>query len=195
MRLGTVLWCLTLPALSLAAGGPPELERRKNMTDHTKPQPTAPGDDPSQARFMPADTDRGHLSAWFAAYDARTRAGDLEGMASMVLFPLAVVTDDSRGEGHAEAWTREEFLETMAEATKGTPPDLELRSERTPFYLTDDLVVVATEATMTFGGQQQTMRYVDILVKRDGTWLLQTMAQGGWGNLLKARRAKASAGR
>jgi hypothetical protein len=33
----------------------------------------------------------------------------------------------------------------------------------------------------TAGGTTHRLRYADLLVKRDGRWLFQTMVQGGWG--------------
>jgi hypothetical protein len=40
------------------------------------------------------------------------------------------------------------------------------------------------------GTQEQTMRYADVLVKVDGKWKFQTMAQSGWGDMLKAQKAR-----
>lgn len=132
---------------------------------------------------------RQSIDAWFARYDHLSKAGDVEGMADMAAFPLQVVTDDSEGNGYAESWTRDRFVETMAEAMRGTPDNMQMDAVRTPFLLTESLAVVITDATVTIGGDVQTMRYADILVKHDGEWRFQTMAQGGWGDMLKAQRA------
>jgi hypothetical protein len=130
------------------------------------------------------------IDAWFAEYDTLSKNGDVEGMANMALFPIHVITDDSTGNGYAENWTREQFIRLMSEAMKGTPADVDMKTTRIPFFLTKDLVAVITNATVTAGGQAHEMCYADILVKVDGRWKFQTMAQGGWGDMLKSQNAR-----
>jgi hypothetical protein len=64
-----------------------------------------------------------------------------------------------------------------------------MKMTRTPFFLTNNLVAVITDAVVTGGGQVYEMRYADILVKVDGQWKFQTMVQGGWGDMLKSQHA------
>lgn len=52
-------------------------------------------------------------------------------------------------------------------------------------FLTNAMVVVFTDSTMTAGGESQQLRYADVLIKRDGAWAFQTMIQGGWGDNLR----------
>ncbi len=130
---------------------------------------------------------RTSIDAWFAQYDAYSKTGDVERMADMALFPIHVITDDSAGNGHAENWGRAEFVEIMSGAMAGTPPDMEMTTTRTPFFLSNSMVTVITNATVTAGGQRYDMCYADVLVKIDGEWKFQTMAQSGWGDMLKAR--------
>jgi len=128
------------------------------------------------------------IESWFAAYDEPSKRSDVEGMANMAVFPVHVVTEDSEGNGYTENWTRERFVQTMTEAMKGTPKDMQMKAVRTPFFLTKDLAVVITDATIMIGAQEQVLRYADILVKIGGNWKFQTMAQGGWGDMLKAKK-------
>lgn len=65
---------------------------------------------------------------------------------------------------------------------------METKTARTPFFLSNNLVVVITDAAITVGVQKQTMRYADVLAKVDGKWRFQTMAQSGWGDMLKAQK-------
>ena len=138
---------------------------------------------------MTNDDQRQSVEAWFAAYDALSLKGDVEGMAGMALFPIHVVTETANGNGYAEDWTREQFIQTMREAMQGTSKDMQMKAVRTPFFLSPDMAVVITDAEVTTGSNTQSMRYADILVKVDGQWKFQTMAQSGWGDMLKARRA------
>lgn len=138
---------------------------------------------------MTTDAQKRSIDEWFAAYDALTQSGDVEGMAGMALFPIHVVTETSDGNGYAEDWSREMFIQIMREAMQGTPKDMRMKAIRTPFFLSPDMAVVITDAEITIETHAQSMRYADILVKVDGQWKFQTMAQSGWGDMLKAKHA------
>jgi hypothetical protein len=127
----------------------------------------------SGAGFVPSDEDVASVLAWFERWDALAVAKDLEAMAGMAMFPVNAVTD-----GSAESWDRARFLSDMAEQLGGG--DVEMESVRTPVFLNANLVFVVTDATITVGEFSQAARYGDLLVKRDGEWLFQTMVQGGW---------------
>lgn len=127
----------------------------------------------SGAGFVPTDEDVKGVLDWFARWDALAVAKDVEAMAGMALFPVNAVTD-----GAAESWDRERFLRDMA-AQLGEG-DVHMESVRTPVFVNANLVFVITDATITVGEYSQVVRYGDLLVKTDGTWLFQTMVQGGW---------------
>lgn len=57
-----------------------------------------------------------------------------------------------------------------------------MESVRTPHFLSENLVVVITEAAVTVDGERQEMTYADVLVRTAEGWAFQTMAQGGWGH-------------
>jgi hypothetical protein len=134
--------------------------------------------------FVPTPDDIASVEAWFAEYDSHVAKGDVERMADMALFPLNIVSDDDQtGNGSAAQQNREEFIQSMSHVV-GDPADLEMKSERTPIFLTKQLVLVVTNATFTVAGHSQPVRYADLLVKQEGRWLFQTMVQGGWGNQL-----------
>ncbi|MDP9861345.1 MULTISPECIES: nuclear transport factor 2 family protein [Streptosporangium] len=131
--------------------------------------------------FTPTAEDRQSVEAWFAEYDAHSAKVDVERMADMAMFPLNVVTDSADGEGLAAQWTRERFMRTMSEVMGGGEQgEIQMESTRTPHFLTKNLVVVVTDATMTMNGEAYGMRYADLLVKAGGRWVFQTMVQGGW---------------
>ncbi|GAA0257663.1 hypothetical protein GCM10010492_68300 [Saccharothrix mutabilis subsp. mutabilis] len=122
---------------------------------------------------MASDEDVKGVLDWFERWDALAVAKDVEAMADMSLFPVNAVTD-----GSAEQWDRARFLRDMA-AGLGEG-DVRMESVRTPVFINANLVFVITDATITVGGHSQVVRYGDLLVKTDGKWLFQTMAQGGW---------------
>lgn len=132
----------------------------------------------ASAAYTPTDDDQASIRAWFAHYDALAAAVDLEGMADQAVFPLNVVTDSATG-GAADQWDREQFIQTMG-AAMGGAGDVTLESTRHPIFLSHHLALVVTEATMTLAGHSQPVRYADILIRIDGNWRFQTMAQAGW---------------
>jgi hypothetical protein len=134
--------------------------------------------------YVATEQDKESVAAWFTEYDGHAAANDVAKMADMAMFPLSVVSDDADGNGVAGQWTREQFVEGM-NAALGGASDVKMESVRTPHFLTKDLVVVITEATVTYEGGSRQMRYADLLVKSQGRWVFQTMVQGGWGDMLK----------
>ncbi|GAA4221701.1 ketosteroid isomerase-like protein [Streptosporangium album] len=136
--------------------------------------------------FIPTAEDRRSVEAWFAEYDAHSAKVDVERMADMAMFPLNVVTDSADGEGLVAQWTRERFMRTMAGVMGGGEQgDIQMESTRTPHFLTEHLVVVVTDATVTMNGEPYSMRYADLLVRAGGRWVFQTMVQGGWAEAWK----------
>lgn len=127
----------------------------------------------SGAGFVASDEDVKGVLDWFERWDALAVAKDVEAMAEMSMFPVNAVTD-----GSAEQWDRARFLREMA-ANLGEG-DVRMESVRTPVFINANLVFVITDATITLGEHSQAVRYGDLLVKTDGKWLFQTMAQGGW---------------
>ncbi|MEW9552183.1 nuclear transport factor 2 family protein [Nonomuraea sp. NPDC050783] len=132
--------------------------------------------------YQPSGEDLKSVEEWFAEYDALAEQGALEKLADLAVFPMNVVTDVPGGHAAARQWTREEYLEAMREAMGGGTAGLDLTSKRTPHFLSPNLVVVETEATMTVEGARQEMHYADLLVRTEDGWGFQTMIQGGWGH-------------
>jgi len=121
--------------------------------------------------YVPTDEDLASVEAWFREYDACAARGDVERLADMAVFPLNVVSDDAAGEAVAAQWSR---------------GDVRIESTRTPHFLSASLVVVVTDAVVTWDGGGARTRYADLLVKIGGRWRFQTMVQSGWGDTLRA---------
>lgn len=129
------------------------------------------------------DDQKREIEDWFARYDALVAAGDVDGMADQAVFPLNEVTDDAAGLGVVSATDRERFVAQMREAGVGAA-GLEMRSSRTPVFLSPALVFVVTDATFRADGQTTTMRYGDLLIRTAEGWRFQTMVAGGWSETL-----------
>ena len=119
------------------------------------------------------------IEDWFAHYDALVAAGDLEGMADQAVFPLNEVTDDAEGLGVVSATVREQFVAQMRAAGVGAGA-VEMRSSRTPVFLSPALVFIVTDAVFGTGDETTTMRYGDLLLRTASGWRFQTMVAGGW---------------
>ena len=142
--------------------------------------------DASITGYVPTEAEVDDIRDWFERYDAHSATGRLEQMAAMADFPINLVTDGSKGDAWSGQWNREEFLAVMAKAVGDGSQEMVFTSTRVPHFLTAAMVIVFTDATVRAAGQSHRMRYADILVKKDGRWLFQTMAQGGWADMLTA---------
>lgn len=126
---------------------------------------------------------RRDIDDWFAQYDGLVAAGDVDAMADQAVFPLNEVTDDESGHGVVSATSRERFVAQMRESGVGAGA-VDMRSSRTPVFLSPALVFVVTDATFTSGDQTTTMRYGDLLIRTPAGWRFQTMVAGGWSETL-----------
>ncbi|ADB31577.1 conserved hypothetical protein [Kribbella flavida DSM 17836] len=131
------------------------------------------------AGFVPSEADVASVLQWFERFDALAAAQDYEGMADVAVFPLNEVTDDGKGNGKAEQLGRESYVAQMAQVMGGAG-DVQLSTTRTPHFLSDSLVFVISDGTMTYEGHVTPIRYGDLLIRIDGEWKFQTMVQGGW---------------
>lgn len=129
--------------------------------------------------YQPTDDSVESVRQWFVHYDALAERGAVEEMADLAVFPLNLATDVPGGHAAVAQWTREEFVRTMSEVVGG---GASMESTRTPHFLSENLVVVVTEAAVTVDGERQEMTYADVLVRTPEGWAFQTMVQGGWGH-------------
>lgn len=136
--------------------------------------------------------DRQAISEWFARFDKFAKKNDFDAMARMTVFPLQIVTTDEKSNGVSETWSRARFVEVMTLVAKAAPKDSQMDAQRKIFFLTNDLVNVVSKVNLTTpDGKRTEMRRADILARKGERWLLQTIAQGGFGVMVK-RTAKVS---
>ena len=119
------------------------------------------------------------ILGWFATYDARVEAGDLEGMADLAVFPLNEVTDDAAGLAVVGSRDRSSYIAQMEQVVSGSD-GVEMSSTRHPIFLAPGLCFVVTDASFVSDGNEMTMRYGDLLVRTSDGWKFQTMVAGGW---------------
>ncbi|MEV3873697.1 nuclear transport factor 2 family protein [Streptomyces sp. NPDC002454] len=137
------------------------------------------------AGYAATADDHAGVHAWFAEYDAAAARRDVEAMADLAVFPLNLVSDDSASEGASAQWDRQQYVDTMTHVMGDGTEDITFESVRTPVFLSAAMVIVFSDSTMTAGGTARQLRYADVLIKRNGRWAFQTMAQGGWGDNLR----------
>jgi hypothetical protein len=116
------------------------------------------------------------------------RRGDLAAATALVDFPVLMVTDDSKGEAHAVAWSREQWTAAMQPFYE-KPMDMPVTHSPTISILTDSLATVVDRVTFTMGGKTVTSRNSTLLVRKGGQWKVKAMVEGGWGDAMAAATA------
>jgi hypothetical protein len=134
--------------------------------------------------------DRQEIEAHLKKMEAASMKGDLDAAAALIDFPVLMVTDDARGEGSGEPWTREQWLQVMKPFyAKPMPPGSMTQGKRTIVLLTDSLALVGSGWTMTMGSKKVSGTSGLILVRKGGQWKAKAMAEGGWGDTPMAAAA------
>jgi hypothetical protein len=164
-----ILVAMAIPAAAEEKAGPSDAN------------PMAGWKPPKLAR---AQQDRKEIIALFQAMEEAGKKGDLEAAAALVDFPVLMATDDSKGEGMASSWSREQWVQVMAPFYK-KPMDMKVTHKPTVFLVTDSLASVGDEATMTMGGKKVVTRSSTLLVRTGGKWKVKSMAEGGWGDAMQ----------
>ena len=139
-----------------------------------------------QSAFTPGEQDVKSLMDWFTKYQSHILKNELNEMAAMAVFPLAVVTDDSNGNYVSQEWDIATFKRAMDLTSQGVDlATISIENNRNPLFLGENLAVVITDAITTVAGETKQSRYADIMVKQDGVWKYKSMIQSGWGDMLK----------
>jgi uncharacterized protein (TIGR02246 family) len=172
---------LAIPSLALAAHD--AADASSNPMEGWKPPKVT-----SEAK------DKQEIQALLRSMEAAGKKGDLEAAAALVDFPVMMMTDDSKGQGKAEAWDRDRWTEVMRPFYAKPMEDVKVKHKPTIFLLSDSLASVQDTATMTMGegAKPVTVRNSMLLVRTDGKWRVKAMAEGGWGDVMKASQGTAS---
>ena len=127
--------------------------------------------------------DRKEILAAMKAAEEAGKKGDLAAAAALVDFPVLMVTDDSKGQGSAEYWSREQWTQVMA-PMYAKPMEVKVTHKPEIFLASDSLATLNDVVTMTMGKKSITARNTTILIRKDGKWLVKAMMEGGWGDMM-----------
>ncbi len=177
-----VLALLLVPSVALAAQEKPAAASGDAMAGWAPPKVK------SEAK------DKQEIHALFERMDAASRKGDLEAAAALIDFPVTMITDDSKGQGTGEVWSREQWTQAMKPFYDKPMKDAKVTHRPTVFLLTDSLANVTDVYTVAQGKKTITARTAMSLVRRDGQWRVKTMAEGGWGDAMAGGQAAGAQG-
>src|SRR5215813_2643866 len=133
--------------------------------------------------------DKKGIEAMLTQMDKAWMTGDIAATASMVDFPVYMVTDDSKGTVYTESWTKDMYMTNMTEAMKNMSgmKDMKVKHNRKYDFITDDIAFVYDDAAMTMGKQTMNVRNSSLVIKKDGKWMVKSMVEGGWGENTKPK--------
>jgi hypothetical protein len=123
------------------------------------------------------------IEAFFKNVQELEKKGDMDAMFATVDFPVYMMTDDMKGVPEAKLYSREEYVAMMKPMYENMPKDMKTTHKPVISVISDSLVNVVDDFTMTMGKQKITGRNVTILVKRDGQWKWKVMMEAGWGGM------------
>ncbi|HEX8441284.1 hypothetical protein [Archangium sp.] len=123
------------------------------------------------------------VQAFFKQMEEIEKKHDFEAMIAMHDFPVYMATDDLKGVPETKEFSREEYVAMMKPMFEGMPKDLKTTYKPTVTVLSDSLVSVINDFTMTQGKQKVTGRNASLLVKRDGQWKWKVMVEAGYGGM------------
>jgi hypothetical protein len=111
------------------------------------------------------------------------KKGDFDGAVARVDFPVYMLTDDAKGTPESDSWDKERYTATMKPFWEHMPKDTKVAHKLVLTVLSDSLVNVTDDFTMTMGKQKLSGRNMAVVVKRDGQWKWKVMGEAGWGGM------------
>ena len=132
------------------------------------------------------------VEEFFKQGDLAESKHDEAAMLAMNDFPLYMATDDSAGMPSGSMVTKEQYLAMMS-GMAGMPKDLKTTHKRTLSVISDSLVNVVDDFTMTEGKIKANGRNMALVVKIDGNWKWKSMVEAGWGHMMANEAKTASA--
>jgi hypothetical protein len=129
--------------------------------------------------------DKAGLDAFYKEMEAAMMKGDMAACAQMVAPQIMMVTDGSKG-GMSAMWTREQWQKMMTDTMAGMPKDMKMSAKHKYTFLSDNLAMSTNDVTSTMGKTKTTYKNGDVLMKKDGKWMVTSMIEGGWGDMMGA---------
>jgi hypothetical protein len=94
-----------------------------------------------------------------------------------------MATDDSKGVPKAETFDQQKYTEMMKPMYEQGPADVKVDHKLDVTVLSDSLVSLTDDYTMTTGGKKYNGRNSGLLVKREGQWKWKAFVEAGWGDM------------
>lgn len=131
-----------------------------------------------------AQDDHKQLDEFFKSWAAASQKGDVETMASMVDFPVMMMTDNSKGVFSESNMSRDQWMAVMK---PGMDPakmkDVKMSHSGKCFLLSDDLASCEAVAGFQMGKMKGQFNTQSIMVRKDGKWMMKSMMESGWGDM------------
>ncbi len=138
--------------------------------------------------------DKKGIDDFYKAMEEAWKKGDAEGVAAMIDFPITMTTDSSSGATFAESWDRTKWMNMMKPMMANLPKDLKMSHKHKAEFLSDNLVSVIEDHSMTMGKEKSNWKSHCLVIKKDGKWMTKASTEGGWGDMMGAKGAMAPAG-
>jgi hypothetical protein len=180
--------CLCLASTALA------------QTDTTKPAANAPSGMPDMTKMGPGTrkvkneaASKKAIQAMIKDNMAAMEKGNVDAAADKVDFPVLMVTDSpTSGEASSIEMSRDQWVAMMKPFMQPMPKDVKFSSKDNITVLTDSLAQVVSEYSMTMGGHKMSWKSSELMVRKNGKWLIKSMTEGGWGDMpVAGQQAKA----
>jgi hypothetical protein len=133
------------------------------------------------------------IADFYKEVEEGMKKGDVDGAIAMVDFPVYMMTDDSKGVPKSGEWTKEMYTAMMKPMMENIPKDVKMTHKPTVTVLSDSLVNVTDDFTMSHGKDKMSGRSLNVLVKKDGKWKWKVMGEAGWGDMPMPSAAPAAA--
>jgi hypothetical protein len=139
---------------------------------------------PGTRKLQHEAEDKKAIAAMMDANMATMEKGDVEAAANLVDFPVLMTTDSpTTGEASSVALTRDQWVAMMKPFMQPTPKDMKFSVKNNITMLTDSLGQVVSDCSMTMGKMKMKWKSADLVVLKNGKWLVKSMTEGGWGDL------------
>jgi SnoaL-like domain len=150
---------------------------------------TAMGDAPMYGPMtrLPKDEkkDKKEIEAFNKAFEDAAKKGDLDAMASMVDFPVIMMTDNSKGVFSMVEMTHDQWIAAMKPSMDKMKDmkDMKMSHKATIDMFSDDLGSCDDEVSMKMGKMKGTYRGENTMIRVNGAWKIKTMMEAGWGDM------------
>ena len=183
----TILVCVTAVALSGSAWAQNKdqkpAEQKPAATSAQAPAMYMSSMGPGARKPTNEKQTKKEIQEFFKRQDELAKKGDFEAIVATHDFPLYMATDDLKGVPEAKEYSREEYVAMMKPMYESMPKDMKMTHKPTITVLSDSLVSVTDDFTMTMGKQKVTGKNAALLVKRDGEWKWKAMIEAGYGGM------------